>query len=301
MIRVTLAIVAAVALTGFQDERKARLPEGVEVERDIEYGKGGDVSLKLDLCRPKEKAKDLMPAVLWIHGGGWRGGDKRDGRNAGNAAMLAQRGYVVVSVNYRLSDLAPFPAAVEDVKCAVRWLRKNAEKYGIDPDRIGAWGGSAGGHLALMLAVADDKAGLEGKGGNEGVSSRVKAACSWFGPADLTVDEKDFVDPGGVVKFFLGGEQKDIPDVYKRASPATHVSADDPPVLMIHGEKDNVVPIGQSEIMLKKLREAKVEAALIRVKDAGHGFKPSGGGEPSPSRDEILKSTLDFFDKHLKH
>ena len=160
----------------------ARLTTRVEVVKDIEYGLGGDVPLLLDIYIPEKPIANPMPAVIFTHGGGWRGGDKYPSR----VRALASHGFFGVSINYRLSGIAPFPAAVEDCKCAVRWLRAKAEKYGVDPDRIGVWGSSAGGHLAMMVGCADETAGLEGNGGWEGFSSRVRAVCSYFGPSDLT-------------------------------------------------------------------------------------------------------------------
>jgi len=270
-------------------------PEALEVtvERDVEYGVAKDVSLRCDVYRPKETPEALMPAVIWIHGGGWRGGDKAKGANA---MALAKRGFVALSVNYRLSGVAPFPAAVEDCKCAVRWLRASAEEYHVDPDRIGVWGGSAGGHLALMVGCADEKAGLEGKGGYARVSSRVQAVCSWYGPADLTVLTDGASEP---VSLFLGGSPAEKPEASKAASPVTWASKDDPPVLMVHGEKDALVPIDQSERMLKALTEAGAEAELVRVKNAGHGWQASGGRR-DPSPEAILERCLEFFEKCLK-
>lgn len=282
-----------------QDPRSHRtIPAGVEVVRDVEYGQGGGHPLLLDIYRPQQRSERPIPAVIWIHGGGWRAGDKA---TASNAPAIADHGYFAVSINYRLSGEAAFPAAIEDCKCAVRWLRANAAKYGVDPDRIGVWGGSAGGHLALLVAAAGADAGLEGKGGNEGVSSRVQAVCSFFGPADFTdATRKQWGQrgAGGVAKF-LGGTADEVPELWVLASPATHVSPDDPPTLMVHGEEDPVVPIGQSEYMLAKLQDAKVPAQLIRVKNAGHGFRPMTG-VVAPSWDEILASVVKFFDERLK-
>ncbi|MBI3097590.1 MAG: alpha/beta hydrolase [Planctomycetes bacterium] len=280
--------------------RKARgpIPEGVAVERDVEYGKGGEVSLKLDAYRPEKAREKPVPALIHIHGGGWRGGDK-----AGGGALLAWfvgKGYVVFSINYRLSGVAPFPAAVEDCKCAVRWVRANAEKYGVDPEKIGVFGGSAGGHLSLMVGLVDERAGLEGKGGNEGVSSRVQAVVDWFGPADLTIGGDKFEGGrGSAVTRFLGGEMKGREELYRQASPVTHIGGDDPPVLVIHGDKDETVPYSQSEALFEKLGQGKVEALLIQVENAGHGFRPVGG-TMKPTADEINQSTLDWFEKHLK-
>lgn len=292
-----LALLAVLAWTGAQaqnQERKRGDPSTEAVERDVEYCKGGDISLLLDIYRPKERPKGLMPAVVWIHGGGWRGGDKT---NAPNAPALAQRGYFVVSINYRLSGVAPFPAAVEDSKCAVRWLRANAKLYGVDLHRVGVWGPSAGGHLALMVGFADEKAGLEGKGGYAGVSSRVQAVCSWFGPTDFTKGHKEFESGRGAAPLaFLGGTLEEKTEVYRQASPITHVSKDDPPTLLIHGDRDAVVPFQQSEIMLDKLKEAGVNAALLHVKNGDHGFR----GESDPSLKEIVTASFEFFDKYLK-
>lgn len=280
-----------------QRDRGARLPDGVEVERDIEYGRGGGKPLLLDLYRPEDPPEGNLPCVIFIHGGGWRGGDK----GKAPVTRLVPRGYVGISINYRLSGEATFPAAVEDCKCAVRWIRANAEEYGIDPDRLGVWGSSAGGHLALMVGLADEKAGLEGKGGNEDVSSRVQAVCSWFGPADLTVGHDKFQGGAGQAPLqFLGGTYGEKKEAYESASPVTHASKGDPPVLMIHGDKDNTVPLDQSERMLAALEEAGVKSELVVVKGAGHGFKPAGRGEIEPTKEEIDAATYEFFDEHLK-
>lgn len=227
-----------------------------------------------------------MPAVIWIHGGGWRTGDKYPSP----VDMLARRGFFGVSINYRLSGVATFPAAAEDSKCAVRWLRANAKKYNVDPGRIGVWGGSAGGHLAMLVATADETSGLDGSGGWEGTSSRVQAGCSYFGPSDFTVFP---------VPYFLGGTYRTIPATYRLASPVTHVSKDDPPLLMVHGDMDQTVPLSQSELMLKAYQELGLEATLVKVIGAGHGFTQVTDKLVSPSLKEIDRLVLDFFVKHL--
>lgn len=290
------SVLLCLALTCTAVCQRGQIPDDISVERDVEYGKGGESPLKLDIYRPKNLASKPMAAVICIHGGGWRGGDKS---KAGPISALTKAGFIVFSINYRLSGEAPFPAAVEDCKCAVRWVRANAKTYDVDEERIGVWGSSAGGHLALFVGCVGEKEGFEGNGGNDGVSSRVKAVVSWFGPADFTVGSEKFEDGrGAAVSQFLGGKLSDRKDVYEKASPATHASKDDPPVLMIHGDKDSTVPIEQSEIMEKKLKSIGVDATLMRVKNAGHGFGPSGG-KVEPSMDEINKSTIEFFKKHL--
>jgi len=294
-----LLLAAGVCLTAQRADRQTLLPDDVVVERDIQYGRGADIPLLLDIYRPKETPKKPMPAIVFIHGGGWRGGSKSGFKFAGE---LVGRGYVAASIDYRLSGVAKFPAAVEDCKCAVRWLRANAAKYNVDPNRIGVWGGSAGGHLSLMVACADAKAGLEGNGGSAGVSSRVQAACSWFGPTDLSKRRSDFEGGAGaaVVIAFIGATPEEKPELYKQASPISYVSKDDPPILLVHGDADRLVPIAQSEAMLAELKRAGVEASLIRVKNGGHGFMPVDAAATEPSLQEIVKRTIDFFDKHLK-
>lgn len=280
-----------------EKKKESRAPADLDIDRDIEYGKVGDLTLKLDLYRPKDRPKEPLPAVLYIHGGAWKSGDKAPAPP--HILALARHGYAVASVNYRLTGVAPFPAQIEDCMCAVQWVRVNAARYGMDPDRIGAWGGSAGGHLVLLLGCADASSGLGSKDGPPGISTRVHAVCSWFGPADLVKAAREGTGRTGVLPSFLGGTLEEKPEAYKQASPVTHVTKDDPPVLMIHGDADDVVPIGQSEVMLEKLKEAGVEATLIRVKNAGHGFNPAEG-PIEPSKEEITRATIEFFDKHLK-
>ncbi|MEW6141632.1 MAG: alpha/beta hydrolase [Chloroflexota bacterium] len=268
--------------------------------RDIEYGKGGGTPLRLDIYMPKTPLSTPMPAVVWIHGGGWQGGDKYPTQ----ATTLANRGFFVISINYRLSGVAPFPAAIEDCKCAIRWLRANAGKYNVDPDRIGVWGGSAGGHLSLLVGTADASAGLEGSGGWADYSSRVQAICSFYGPSDFVSWYQDNARFGRTLSSaetkFLGGTMEQKPEVYKQASPVTWVSADDPPLLMVHGDRDQTVPIQQSQIMYDAYKALGLDATLIKVVGAGHGFVNRHGQPPiSPSPQEIDQAVYEFFLKHL--
>ena len=158
-------------------------PANVVVKTNIEYGRIGDTSLKLDLYQPRGLRKNV-PAILLIHGGGWKSGNRSIYRPY--CIRLAERGYVAATVSYRFSGVAPYPAAVQDVKCAVRWMRANAAKLHVDPDRIAALGGSAGGHLSMMLGYSPNVAELEGDGGNPGVSSKIQAVINFYGPTDLT-------------------------------------------------------------------------------------------------------------------
>src|SRR5688500_8356086 len=160
----------------------AALPAGVTIERDIAYVPHGDPSQVLDIYLPKEKPSKPLPLVVWIHGGGWKGGSKA---NAPSAAMVPM-GYIAASVEYRFSQKAVFPAQLQDCKAAIRWLRANSKKYNIDPERIGVWGSSAGGHLVALLGTTGGSKDFPPIGGNEDQSDRVQAVCDFFGPADFT-------------------------------------------------------------------------------------------------------------------
>src|SRR5262245_44041194 len=223
----------------------------VQVERDLLYGKAGDAELKLDLAMPKN-GDGPFAAIVCIHGGAWMGGKRQDlGKTI---EVLAGRGYVALTVSYRLAPAAKFPAQIEDCKAAVRWLRANAKKYKINPERIGAAGYSAGGHLACLLGTTDKNDGLEGNGGNGEQSSRVQAVVSFFGPTDLTRRDWTKEVEGKILVPFLGGTIDDKPDLYKKASPITYVTKDDPPMLFFHGTKDPLVRIEQSKLLVERLQ-----------------------------------------------
>jgi acetyl esterase/lipase len=264
-----------------------------QIIRDVEYGHGGGLPLYLDIYSPQKSVMKPMPAVVFIHGGGWQSGDKYPSQ----VQSIAQHGFFALSINYRLSGVATFPAAVEDCKCAVRWLRANATKYNVDPNRIGVWGGSAGGHLALMVACTDGTNRLEGNGGWETYSSRVQAVCSYYGPTDLAhmQDGGDATAPAR----FIGGSPLHKPEAYKMASPVTYVTPDDPPLLMVHGESDRVVPYAQSVIMHEAYHKLGLKVELVKVLNAGHGFQPAGDKAISPVPKDIFQKVLDFFIQEL--
>ncbi|MBX3444480.1 MAG: alpha/beta hydrolase [Planctomyces sp.] len=244
-------------------DMKPELPADVELESDVKYGRVGERDLLLDVYRPKDQSEPL-PLLVFIHGGGWRGGNKADYRVY--AVHFAQRGYVVASVGYRLSGEAQYPAAVHDVKCAIRWLRSQAAELKIDPDRIGVVGGSAGGHLAMMIGYSADVPELDGDGGSPGVSSRVQAVVNIYGPCDLTTDfVRENAAAKNLCRGFFGGEVDELLSVYQQASPITHLTADDPPTLILHGTTDDVVPIDQSDILSARLQELEIPYVYDRL------------------------------------
>ncbi len=243
---------------------------GAEVIKDIEYSRPDGYSLLLDVYLPEDRAGKNAPVVVWVHGGGWKNGSKEKSR----ADWLAEEGYAVVSINYRLTDVAQWPAQIDDCREAVRWVRRNASVFGFDRDRIGAWGSSAGGHLvALMGTLPYPK--------NESVSSRVIAVCDWFGPTELLTmppnnvgdgrTEEDVANSNGAK--LLGCTVKDCPDLAKQASAYDNVSKDDAPFLIMHGDEDPGVPIQQSIQFYERLKETGVPVQFEVVKGAGHGGK----------------------------
>jgi acetyl esterase/lipase len=263
-------------------------------ERDVTYCTLDGVELKMDIYRPQRSAAPT-PALLYVHGGGWTGGDKRSGEGIRDIPELLARGYLVAAVNYRLAPRYKFPAMIEDVKCAVRFLRANAERFSINPEKIGAWGGSAGGHLVDLLGTADATAGWD-VGQYLEQSSRVQAVVDMYGPTDLTVLFEG-ANPRLMEQVFGTSDRNS--ETLQKASPVNWVSSDDPPFLILHGERDPLVPVSQSQIFYEKLRAAGVPATFVIVKNAGHGFAPLGG-PISPSRQELTKMIGDFFDQYLK-
>lgn len=261
------------------------------MEEDVVYTKVGDQELKLDIARPEDTSTP-HPAVLLIHGGAWRAGNKKDTRPL--VAELAQHGYVAVSPQYRFCPDVPFPAQVHDVKAAVRWLRTNAKELGVDPDHIGAVGFSAGAHLSLMLGLTDGDDGLEGDGlAPDAPSSRVQAVVNFFGPTDLAADDLPAVSKG-LVKDFIGGTPQDKPEETKQASPITFTTADDPPVLTFQGTKDPLVPHTQAFLLTDALTKAGAKGSRVELLvGAEHGWN---GAELERTK----KATYDFLDQYLK-
>ncbi len=290
-----LFLLPAVSLAAFaQDLRPTPpLPPGVKAHRDLAYVENGHERQKLDLYLP-EKSDGPVPLVIWIHGGGWAAGSKDQ------CPPLRQdfvaHGYAVASIGYRLSQHAIFPAQIQDCKAGIRWLRAHAKDYGLDPDRFGVWGSSAGGHLVALVGTSGDVKDFD-VGANLDVSSRVQAVCDFFGPTDFqrfvtTPGFESHAVAGSPESRLLGGvvaEQKKQAD---SANPITYVDKNDPPFLIMHGDKDTTVPINQSEGLFEALKKAGVSAHFHTIQGAGHGI-----GFAGKNIDDMVRG---FFDARLK-
>jgi len=266
-------------------------PKGpaIVVKRGVEYGRGGKVRLLMDMAWPKKKPAKPMPVVVLIHGGAWTMGDRANLDNwlKGYAAA----GCVAASISYRFSNVAPFPAQINDAKCAIRYLRAHAKKYFLDPDRIGVMGQSAGGHIAGLLGTTGGVKELEGSGGWPGVSSRVQAVVCYFAPSDFPdwgkmpgYDTWGHDTKSGMF-MLLGGAITDRPEMAAKASPITYVTNDDPPFMLIHGTKDSIVPYRQSELLRDALKKGGVEAELVTIEGANHSY--DGFWEAKPWEKEV--------------
>ena len=289
----TVIAISAFIMAAHTVSAQEPVPDSVVFEKDIEYTNPDEQHLQLNMARPKT-GNGPFPAVVCIHGGGFRAGT-RDGYNA-LCAQLAERGYVAVTVSYRLAPKYQFPAAVHDVKAAVRWLRANAEKYGIDPDRIGTTGGSAGGHLAQFLGVTSDVEKFEGNGGNAEFSSDVKCVVNFYGPSDFTKSYDASVDAAEVLPLFLGGNLQEQRHRHIESSPLYWVTPDAAPTLCIHGTNDKYVAHEQAVWLIDRLSASDVEARLMTIEGGDHGF-----GKSSPEvKAQIEDARFEFFDKHLK-
>ena len=288
----TSMMIGVIALLSPVDAQET-VPAGVLFEKNIEYSNPDDQHLQLNMARPKE-GTGPFPAVICIHGGGFRAGT-RESFN-GLCLQLAERGYVAVTVSYRLAPKYQFPAAVYDVKAAVRWMRANAEKYQIDPDRIGTTGGSAGGHLAQFLGVTSGVKKFEGDGGNAEYSSSVKCVVNFYGPSDFTKSYDASVDAKDVLPLFLGGNLEQERHRHIESSPLYWVTPEAAPTLFVHGTKDAYVAHEQAGWIVERMKAADVEATLMTIEDGDHGFRTS-----SPEvKQQIEKARFEFFEKHLK-
>jgi acetyl esterase/lipase len=264
------------------------VPVTLTVYKDLVYKTIGDDTLKLDIYQPKDLLKP-RPVLIFIHGGGWKKGKKED--YLLYLIAFAQKGYITASISYRLVPQARYPAAVEDVKCAVRWIRAHAHDYLIDPDKIAVIGGSAGGHLALMIGYSPDVSGLDGECSADSVSSRVQAVVDLYGPADLTTE---YARTHKTTLGFFGQTYDSIPELYAQASPAMYITADDPPTLIFHGTIDELVPVSQSDSLKQLLDRAGVPNEYHRLTWWPHTM------DLAKSVNEYCQYYMNaFFEKHI--
>lgn len=261
-----------------------RTTSDIQLIADIPYAQNGSRKQTLDLFLP-ERGTTPAPVIVWIHGGAWRAGDKQ----WGPFRSLTEHGYAVASINYRLSKEAPFPAQLHDCKTAIAWIRQHAQQYGLDRERIGVWGASAGGHLASLLGTTGGVEQLDPKGvvAATDTSTRVKAVVDWYGPADLSDAKGASFFAIRAVKRLLG--KNPTRKKALEASPLHYVSPDDAPFLIMHGNRDRKVPMHQSEKFYEALCRNGVPATLMIAEGEGHGLDSS-------HHDEVLE----FFDKHLR-
>jgi len=265
------------------------VPDGVAVEYDVSY-LPGDRKEKADVYRPKGlPAAARLPAVLIIHGGGFNDGDKGKGREVNFGVNLAMNGYVGLSINYKLRKVqgqVTWPQNLHDCKAAVRWLRQNAEKLNVDPERIGVMGSSAGGNLAAMLALTRPSNGLDPDAPYGGTSAAVRCAVDFYGAVDL-INYHD-------VKMFARSRADD-PDLYKKASPISYAYDGAPPLMIVHGTADETVPLSQSEALVAALKAVGAPYEFLVIPDAPHTFHL----QRIPDRD-LRAEVMGFLDRHLK-
>lgn len=289
-----LAVMIGLSASPAQEKPTSKDPappfprHAVVVENDITFAKVGDQELQLDLARPKD-LPGPFPALVFIHGGGWRAGSRHHLRP--QIKDFATHGFVCATVSYRLAPQHPWPCQIEDCKTAVRFLKANAAKYHIDPKRFGAIGYSAGGHLSCLLGVMDKQDGLEGKEYLD-QSSKVQAVVSFFGPTDFSLYAKDESAQKSFFIPLLGASFQEKPELYRQASPITYVRKNAASFLFFHGTRDPLVPIEHSHRMAAKLKEMDSKAEVYVLENYGHGW----GGE---KLQETLAKSLKFFKETL--
>ncbi|MEM7312897.1 MAG: alpha/beta hydrolase [Planctomycetota bacterium] len=270
------------------------VPDSVKLTKDVVYREGDSDKWKLDLYVPadKESSAKKRPAIVFVHGGGWRSGDKGGGQWRSQPIAYAQKGYVCISINYRLLDEAKFPACIEDCKNAVRWLRANADKHGVDSDRIGAYGNSAGAHLVSVLGLTGEDKDLEGDGPYQEFSSAIQAVVCSAPPTNfMNWDGKTPTDGKLNTRLFGDIDMAKAKEMAAKCSPITHAKKG-VPFLVIHGTADRTVPIYQGDCFVEALKKAEADVTYIRVDGAGHGVFGQAAKKTQPAMETFFEQTL---------
>lgn len=272
-----------------------RLPKGAIIERDIVYATNGDRQMLLDVYRlPSDKP---LPLVIWIYGGAWDWGSK----DRSNPIIgLVARGYAVSSISYTKSREEIFPAVINDCRAAVSFLRFNAARYNLDPNRFGAAGESSGGHLTALLGTVGDTEEFTNHPITKKASSALQAVSPWCGPTDfLKLNDvkcaQDYSKKTSAPSRLLGAPIKEVPDECRQANPITYISKSDPPFFIVHGDRDFTVPLNQSELLHAALQQAGVPSALHIVQGGDHGFS-----KVETTREQVVEKVAEFFDGQFK-
>lgn len=291
--RVVLGIWILTAVSPFVARTEAQNLAPNYRQATIEYSKPNGVGISLDIAYPAVAPNRPLPAIVFVHGGGWRQGSRSEGLPL-LPALTADGKYVVATIDYRLTTVAKWPAQIHDCKAAIRYLKTNAAKFHLDPDRIGVWGSSAGGHLAALLGTTAGIGELEGNDSVDASVTRVACVVDFCGPSDLRTVHEGLnglmaIQIPNLVTQLLGEPAARNPEAAKAASPIAYISADDPPILIVHGTADPVVPFAQSQTFHDALRKAAVESMLIPVVNAEHNI----------AHPKVFERTLQFFDRHL--
>jgi acetyl esterase/lipase len=291
---VILTLLLVALLPFVTKEHDTDEPTGIRIVHDISYVDGSkNPRQQLDLYLPRGKAGQRFPLVVWIHGGAWKMGDKKDGP----AMALANQGFAVAAINYRFSTTSIYPAQIYDCKAAIRWLRAHAAEYSFDASKIGVWGVSTGGHLAALLGTTGGVKELEGDEGNPDQSSAVQAVADWCGPTDLTTFNQEVMQPRfresqpeQFINELLGGTPEANLELAKSASPTFYATKDDPPFMIVHSLEDPVVPFEQSNNFAKKLTAEGVKNQLIKVNGDNH----------VPTTESNVNAVFEFFKDTIK-
>lgn len=286
-----------------QSTTQESIPADVEYTQNIEFGKGGNTPLLMDMARPKTDSQAPRPVLVFVHGGAWFSGDKTQGTE--KIIEAAKRGFVGVTIDYRYSRVAPFPAQIEDCKCAIRFMRAKARDYNIDPDHIGAWGCSAGGHLVALLGTTANVKELEGTGGYQEFSSAVNAVVDYYGPTDIvqlmgTRSTVRWDTPNSPPNMLIGAPVLQNKDKADKANPIKYISKDLPPFLIVHGERDGQVPISQSELLYNALKAAGANVDFQVMHNCDHGFDIGKGSGDAGEVQRAFNLTWEFLEKNLK-